>query len=148
MKYKLSNFRFKTWHFGLTFIILVILTSIIGKLLFYKIPSEIENSQFIEINNITFDEAVSSGISFVLFEKKESDLCSKMEYNINQLYEENKYQIKFYKLDIDKYPGEYSVYQIAGVPTVIVFKDGKETERIMGLVSTKNLKIIYKRITK
>ncbi|WP_051697734.1 co-chaperone YbbN [Prevotella sp. 10(H)] len=142
----MKNFRFRTWHFGLMLITLIIITNILGTQAVNSIPSRVENSRFVELNEATFNEALSSGIDFVFFHKKNSDLCNKMEYNLNKLPDES--SIKYYKLNIDEYPDKGIEHQISGVPSVVIFKNGKEIERMVGVIPESNLKIIYNRITK
>jgi thioredoxin 1 len=49
-------------------------------------------------------------------------------------------KIKFFKVNIDESPGLAQNFQIEGVPTVLLFKDGKLTERIVGLPTEAALK--------
>jgi len=44
------------------------------------------------------------------------------------------------KVDVDKSPRLAQEYNIAGVPTLLVFRDGKVADRIVGLLSTAELK--------
>jgi thioredoxin len=37
------------------------------------------------------------------------------------------------KLDVDENPASAEKYQVFSIPTMIVFKDGKEAERLVGL---------------
>ena len=52
----------------------------------------------------------------------------------------NKYagKVKFIKLDIDSNRTISSKLEIMGVPTIILFKNGKELERIVGLQAEEN----------
>ena len=38
------------------------------------------------------------------------------------------------KLDVDENPRTASTYQVQSIPTLLVFKDGKPAERIVGAV--------------
>lgn len=49
-------------------------------------------------------------------------------------------KIKFFKVNIDESPGLAQNFQIEGIPTVLMFKDGKLTERITGLPTEAGLK--------
>ena len=44
---------------------------------------------------------------------------------------------KVYKLNVDDNPSVSQRFGIKGIPTMIVFKDGKEAERIVGATSEK-----------
>lgn len=144
----LNNFRFKTWHFMLLFAIMFVSTSILANIKIGTIPPKVENSHCIDISDKTFPDAISSDISFILLYKEDSDLCKKMEYNFNKLSDKSNEAVNYYKLNIEKYPGKYSRYDISGTPSILVFKNGKEIERIMGVVPVDNLEIIYNRVVK
>jgi thioredoxin-like negative regulator of GroEL len=144
----MKTFKFQTWHFGFMLIALSIVTNILGTWAVNSIPNKIEDSRFVELNDKTFDEAIRSGTGFVLFYKENSDLCDKMEYNLNHLPVDDKENINYYKVNIARFHAPESKYRISGVPSVLIFKDGKETERILGIIPEFNLKIIYNRVTK
>ncbi|MBB4037536.1 thioredoxin-like negative regulator of GroEL [Dysgonomonas hofstadii] len=146
---ELNNFRFKTWHFILLLAIMFVSTNILGNINIKRTPAYLEETCFVEIDDSTFGEAISSDISFVLFYKEDSDLCTRMEYNVNRLAELIQGEkVNFYKLDIEKYPGRYSKYDMSGTPSIIIYKRGKEIERLMGIVPVSNLEIIYNRVVK
>lgn len=49
-------------------------------------------------------------------------------------------KIKFFKVNIEESPGLAQNFQIEGIPTVLMFKDGKLAERITGLPTETVLK--------
>lgn len=143
---KLRKFHFRAWHFGLLFVTLLVLTNILDAMTINNTP-KVQDSNFVELSDKTFEDAIaSSEVCFILFYKKDCPLCDKMEYNLNELSE--KQNIKFYKLDFEEYPKKYNDYHISGTPTVSIYKNGKEVERIMGVVPVSNLEIINNRIIK
>lgn len=139
----LNNFRFKAWHFILMFALLIIATNVIDAAK-SNIPVSNIETRFVELDGNSMKGSEQTGISFVLCYKKDSDLCDKMEYNLNQL----SYDIdfKFFKLDIEKYPQISDEHRILGVPSILILNDGKEIERVLGVVPVSNLEIISKRI--
>lgn len=139
----LNNFRFKAWHFILMFALLIIVTNVIDAAKSNNPASNIE-SRFVELDGNLIKEGEHSGISFVLCYREDSDLCNKMEYNLNQLSYGNEF--KYFKLDIEKYPHISDEYHIIGVPSVLILSDGEEIERVLGVVPVSNLEIISKRI--
>lgn len=142
----LSKFRFKSWHFILMFVALVMVVNVLGAIQVKRIPQYTINARFSEIDENYSNHNNISQVSVILCYKKNSDLCDKMEYNLDQLsYDEN---IKYYKLDVDKYPEKGLEYNVSGVPSVLILKDGKQIERVIGVVSVSNLEIILKRISK
>jgi thioredoxin 1 len=57
--------------------------------------------------------------------------CRAMKPTIEKLKE--KYNIVEY--DVDKFPTEAEQYSVYSVPTLVFVKDGKEVDRLCGLVS-------------
>lgn len=68
--------------------------------------------------------------------------CKALSPIIDELSEDSDLSSKLCigKLDIDESDGIAQNYSIMSVPTVILFKEGKEIDRIMGLVSKEELK--------
>ncbi|QIK60959.1 thioredoxin family protein [Dysgonomonas sp. HDW5A] len=140
----MSKISLKTWHFLLVFAILGISSTIIWSNELEKNPVAGRNSSLVELNDRMFSDSVVTGTCIVLFYTK-SDVCYKMEQNLNQLNNATEGHTRFFKLNIEDYPGEYGKYVISGTPTTIIFKDGQEIDRIMGIVPVSNLLMLYKR---
>lgn len=144
--FELKKFRFKTWHFVLLFVLFFILVNIMGLISIngnsYSIENEI--AQIEEIYDLSEIEN-STEIVSIIFYKEDSNICGKMMHNINQLTSKNS---KFYRSEVNKNPELYNKYNISGVPCTLILKKGEEISRIMGLVPTSNLEIIYSRIAK
>ncbi len=49
-------------------------------------------------------------------------------------------RVKFAKLNVDNAPEISMTYEITGVPTLILFRDGQAVDQIVGLVSPRALK--------
>ena len=143
-----ANFRFKAWHFGLLFIIMCLITNGIVHLIQTDDNNLIDKYALNDLDKKSLTDSINSGISFVLFYTQDSDICHKMECNLSQLAEDENSNAKFLKIDIEKYPGKYGEYHISGVPSTLIFENGEEKHRIMGVVSPTNLKTIYKRSMK
>ena len=72
--------------------------------------------------------------------------CQMMAPIVDELAKENEGKsVKIAKLDIDQAPETAGKFQVMSVPTFILFKDGKEEERVVGGQSKESLtKIIEK----
>lgn len=65
--------------------------------------------------------------------------CKMMEPIISQLAGEWQERVKVVKLDADQNPQIMMRYQVMGIPTLILFKDGQVSERVTGYQSRDKL---------
>jgi thioredoxin 1 len=69
--------------------------------------------------------------------------CKALAPIVEDVAKEYEGKLKVGKLDIDDSPGVASRFGIRGVPTVIVFKNGKEVARQVGLVPKPRLVALF-----
>lgn len=65
--------------------------------------------------------------------------CKMIAPAVEQLSEEYAGKAAVYKVDVDDAQDIGMEYQIMSIPTLVIFKDGKEVERIRGAVSKAEL---------
>ncbi|MCC3866986.1 thioredoxin [Terrisporobacter mayombei] len=65
--------------------------------------------------------------------------CKMLSPVYNSLAEEMVDKADFYKVDIDESMELAEKFVVSTVPTVIVFKDGKEMDRLVGFIPKNNL---------
>ena len=58
---------------------------------------------------------------------------------VEELAEEYEGKVKFSKLNVDENPEVSLKYEIRSIPTLLVFKDGKPVDQIVGAVPKKEL---------
>ena len=58
--------------------------------------------------------------------------CRMLAPTIEAIAEEHSAAVSVVKLNVDENPTTAAVYGIKGIPTLILFSDGKEVERIVG----------------
>ena len=60
--------------------------------------------------------------------------CKAIAPIVEELAREYEGRLKVMKLDVDENPRTASTYKVQSIPTLLVFKDGKPAERIVGAV--------------
>jgi len=100
----------------------------------------------VKTDDETFSKLVSSGVVLVDFYADWCGPCRMLTPILEALAEEMKEKVTVVKLDVDHDPKTTSTYQITSVPTLILFKDGKEVNRIIGLKDLETLKKIVSNV--
>jgi len=65
--------------------------------------------------------------------------CKMMTPILKEVKHQLKEDIKIIKIDVDKNKSVAATYQVRGVPTLILFKDGKQVWRQSGVVQANQL---------
>ena len=79
------------------------------------------------------------GIACVKFFATWCGPCKSMANVISELAQEYKGKVSFFEIDINK-SNLSEIFNVMSLPTVIIFKDGIEKSRIVGLREKKDLK--------
>jgi thioredoxin 1 len=95
----------------------------------------------LEINDLNFEtEVIKSPLPFLLdFSAVWCGPCKVLSPIVDKLASEYEGKVRVGKIDIDDSPGVPSKFGIRGVPTVVIFKDGKEAGRHVGVTSKETL---------
>lgn len=96
----------------------------------------------IKIDDENFNETIAQGVSLVDFYADWCGPCRTLSPILEALANDMGDKLKVCKLDVDHAPKVTSNFQITSVPTMILFKDGKEVNRIVGLKDLETLKKI------
>ena len=104
-------------------------------------------SRIIQLTDSNFDEEVLGAKLPVLvdFWAAWCGPCRTMGPVIEQIAEEFEGQLKVAKLNVDDNPGSASFYGIRGIPTMILFKEGKPVEEVIGAVPKEQLVAVIAR---
>jgi thioredoxin 1 len=65
--------------------------------------------------------------------------CKMLAPNLKAMKDELGDLVKVIKIDVDKNPSIASQYQVRGVPTILLFKEGKQVWRQSGVLQTPQL---------
>lgn len=74
--------------------------------------------------------------------------CKAIEPHLNELAKTWNDKVKFYKIDVTKNPGLSARLAVMSLPNILIFRDGKVKEQIIGATSKKTVEEKLKKITK
>lgn len=93
-----------------------------------------------EISDSNFSTEISSGLTLIDFFAEWCGPCRMLTPILESLSQEMGENVSFCKIDIDNNPKITSEYNITSVPTLILYSEGKEVERVVGLRDENSLK--------
>jgi thioredoxin 1 len=91
------------------------------------------------LNDENFTQEIASGVTLVDFYADWCGPCRMMEPVIEELASEMEGRANIAKLDIESAQQTTSTFNVTSIPTIILFKDGEEVERFIGVKSKEDL---------
>lgn len=95
-----------------------------------------------KVDDGTFSKAIANGVVLVDFFAEWCGPCKMLAPILDALAAEISDKVSFAQVDVDQAPKVTTTFQITSVPTLILFKQGKEVNRIVGLKDLETLKKI------
>ena len=92
-----------------------------------------------DLTEKTFDNVISGGITLVDFWATWCGPCRMQAPVIEELAEKYEGKFKVAKVDVDANPSIAARYGVMSIPTLIVFNNGEETARRVGVQSLNQL---------
>lgn len=89
--------------------------------------------ELLHLTDRNFKETVAKGVTLVDFHATWCGPCRMIAPIVTELATKQKGKAQIGKVDIDEEPGITEELQITSVPTLILFKDGKEVKRVVGV---------------
>ena len=96
----------------------------------------------LDVTSSTWDTEVikAQGLIMVDFWAPWCAPCRMVSPTVEELAKEYQGRMKFMKLNTDENPDIASKYNIMGIPTLMLFKDGRSLDSIVGAVPKQQLK--------
>ena len=95
------------------------------------------------LSDFSFGDLIlgTKGFRLVNFYTASSPDCQKLGAVIQDMAPKFRKKIVVAKLDVEKNPAITARYKVTSTPTLILFKDGEEMDRINGFVTEENLTV-------
>lgn len=99
-----------------------------------------------EVTEKSFEKNISKGVVIVDFWATWCRPCLIQAPIFEEAAKEMKGKVAFLKIDVDKAKNIAAKYRISSIPTLIVFKDGKEVTRTMGTQQKENIIAVLNKV--
>jgi thioredoxin 1 len=97
---------------------------------------EVEKSQKIkDLTDKNFNNQIKNSLSLVDFWAPWCMPCKMMAPVLNEIAEEADPKVQVCKVNVDQFQSLASKYGIRGIPTTVLFRNGKEINRFVGVKS-------------
>lgn len=101
------------------------------------------SGQFKYLDESTFEKEIEQGSYLVDFYADWCGPCRMLTPVLEEVAEETA-DVVIAKIDIDKAQGVASHFQVTSIPTLVLFKNGKEVARLVGLRDKEQIKNFIK----
>jgi thioredoxin 1 len=100
--------------------------------------------QVLDLNSANFDSAVSNGLVLVDFWAEWCGPCKMMHPIFDRMAKKYRH-IKFARVNVDQNQDISMKFGVQAIPTFIMFKDGKQVDRMTGAVGEPGIHMIAKK---
>jgi len=98
------------------------------------------SGKIVYLDDANFQSTISKGVTLVDFFADWCGPCRMIAPIIDELSSEMSGKATIAKLDIEKAQSTTSSLGVTSIPTIIIFKNGKEVNRIVGIKDKETLK--------
>lgn len=96
-------------------------------------PMAPDNPKIRILTDKNFEKQIGQGISLVDFWAAWCMPCKMMVPILNEVAAEAGDQAAICKVNIEEYPSVAQKYAVRNIPTILIFRNGKEVDRIVGV---------------
>ncbi len=123
-------------------IVFIVLGSLIGVILIARViavfklknaPAVVDSAKIKVLTDKNFQQQIKNGLTLVDFWASWCMPCKMMAPVLNELAEELHNEANICKLNVEHYQSVASKFSVRGIPTMILFKNGKEINRFVGV---------------
>jgi len=100
--------------------------------------------QVLDLNSANFDTVTSQGLVLVDFWAEWCGPCKMMHPIFDRMAKKYRH-IKFARVNVDQNQNISMKFSVQAIPTFIMFKDGRQVERMMGAVGEPGIHMIAKK---
>jgi len=107
-----------------------------------------EGENLFNVTDATFQKEVLEAVqpTFVDFWASWCGPCRMVGPIFEELSKEYNGKVKFVKVNVDENPKTPASYGVRGIPTLIMFKEGKVFDQIVGAVPKSNMENLVKKV--
>ena len=115
-------------------VLILSLTIFTVKIYSQKEAAKTATSKVINVTDADFEKTIKKGITMIDFWVVWCGPCRRQGPIVEEMANENtNKKIKICKMDVDHNKETSNTFNIHSIPTIIIFKDGKEIKRLVGL---------------
>ncbi|MDY0141185.1 MAG: thioredoxin [Bacteroidales bacterium] len=120
---------------GGLFVLLILYTLIMARRM-KKTPADADNENIKILTDQSFDNQIKKGVTLVDFWAPWCMPCKMMIPVLNELSQDDSHDAIIAKLNVDENQKTAAKYGVRSIPTSIIFKNGKEIKRFVGVKPT------------